>query len=399
MIKRSFKSFFPPIVKDLSIVAIEAYSSFIGKKKIQTIYPITIINNKNSDTYFGYYDISPFRKNDILYNIKPNNKNYLDIAINNLEGTNQIIVSRTKAWNWQQGCRLRWYPSDNRIISYNDFFNDHGYKNIIMNIDTYQKKVIDYPLYDIDKIGKIGLSIDFERLGRLRPGYGYTINGLDMMPLKDHGIDLINIEKNEIFFTLTYERIISHLKRNVVLENCYLNHLSFSPDNKKFLFFLIEIIDGYHMAYLFVYDIQNDYVIVLDEEEKVSHYVWKDNNSIICTVYSNPSTCKYYSYNIKTCSKELLAPKSLCRDGHPSMLNERNVLLTDTYPDSIYFQHLMKVDIDEDKIIKLANIYSNPRIGGEMRTDLHPRINDTQDYISFDANVKNKRNFYILKIK
>ena len=398
MIKTALKKVLSPYVRETRLVFNNLSMMVSGKKKLDTDYPVVCISNKNADTFFGYYDISPFRGDEVIYVVKHKGKDFLEIAINNIEGKSQSIVARTSAMNWQQGCRLRWFPTGERTISFNNWDGKGNYFNNILNLDTGDKKTIDYPLYDIDSVGARGLSIDFERLGRLRPGYGYTNNGNDLTPMKNHGIDVIDIHKNIIILTIDYERIISSFKRTIIINNCYLNHLSFSPDGSKFLFFLIEIINGYHMAYLLVYDMTEDKVIVLDEDEKVSHYVWLDNNSIICTAYSDPQTCRYYLYDVSNRSKTLIAPNSLDRDGHPSKSIKKDTILTDTYPDEKFFQHLMLADIKKDKTIKIADVYSDPHITGERRTDLHPRYNENQKYVSFDANISGNRKLYLIKI-
>lgn len=394
----TIKHMLSPYVQEVRIFEKNMKLLLTGRKKLCSNYPVITISNKNADTFFGYYDISPFRNEEILYVVKPKKSNFLDIVVGNTDGKCQTIVARTKAWNWQQGCRLRWFPSEKRVISFNGWNENGKYNNTLLDLDSKEKRIIDYPLYDIDSKGVLGLSVDFERLGRLRPGYGYTRNGKDLAPMIDNGIDVIDIQNNKIIKTIDYNRIISCFKRKINIDNCYLNHLSFSPDGSKFLFFLIEIIEGYHMAYLLVYDLHKDEVIVLDEEEKVSHYVWLDNNSIICTAYKDPRTCRYYLYEIETPKKTLLAPSSLDRDGHPSISNQKDIVLTDTYPDEYFFQHLMFVDLNKDTKYPVADVYSDPHIKGEMRTDLHPRFNDTFDLISFDANIRGNRNLYIIQL-
>ena len=64
----------------------------------------------------------------------------------------------------------------------------------------------------------------------------------------------------------------------------------------------------------------------------------------------------------------------------------------------INFQHLMYVDLNKDTKSPIADVYSDPHIKGEMRTDLHPRFNETCDLISFDANIRGNRNLYIIHL-
>ena len=41
---------------------------------------------------------------------------------------------------------------------------------VILDIYTKEKKIINYPVYTVDKSGKGGLTSDFYRLHTLRPG-------------------------------------------------------------------------------------------------------------------------------------------------------------------------------------------------------------------------------------
>ena len=79
-----------------------------------------IIGKKNSEVFFGYYDITPFDQfgNKVLCHVynqkKKNDKNiYLGYAdINFDKDPNIKIFSKTETWCWQMGSRLQWYPSN-----------------------------------------------------------------------------------------------------------------------------------------------------------------------------------------------------------------------------------------------------------------------------------------------
>lgn len=60
--------------------------------------------------------------------------------------------------------RLRWFPDTQNMISFNDFVNGK-YINRILNVETKEEKILDWPLYDIDCNGKFGITLNFERLG------------------------------------------------------------------------------------------------------------------------------------------------------------------------------------------------------------------------------------------
>lgn len=357
------------------------------------------ISEKNHDVYFGYYDISPFNsRNQLIYVKKKKGANELKICLNstyNLANEKQIATSY--AWNWQQGCRLRWFPgSDNKIV-FNNYQNGKYFSTVVdTNGDVLQN--YSYPLYDIDHNGTLGLTLDFERLGELRPGYGYTCRKYVANNLAQESIKIIDLAHDCIIDEVTYRNIANSMPVECKLEKCYINHLSFSPNGKKFLFFWIEIVNGYHQASLMVYDIIKKSIITLDTKEKVSHYVWLDDENIICTAYESPAKCRYYLYNVLDSTKTPYCPNALQQDGHPSIYKE-GAILTDTYPDSNGFQHLYLVNTIEDTKQQLLEIYSMPVANGEWRTDLHPRFNIDKTLICFDSNINGFRELFIVKNK
>lgn len=368
-----------------------------GVNIINSRYPFVEFSNPGCHTFFGYYDISPFQGEKLIYLEREKNSSVCKIVLNNIQNTAKQYVADSRAWNWQQGIRLRWFPKVEGVISFNDYI-DGKYVNRIIDLKTYEEKRLDWPLYDIDSNGKIGLSLDFERLGVKRPGYGYTCEPYQEGNLWNEGISIIDIEKNQLVKTITYKELSDNIKKADDVYHFYLNHLAFSPDGTKFLFFWIDEADGYHQASLGVYDIKADELIPLETEGKASHYVWDGNDEIICTVLNKPRLERFYRYNIKERSKRQICPNSLKEDGHPSFFS-KVILIADTYPDTRGFQHLFLVNEKEDSKTEIVKIYSVPTFKEETRTDLHPRLSENNKYLSFDSNHDGLRKMLILSLE
>ena len=78
-------------------------------------------------------------------------------------------LAETKSWCWQQGCRLRWYRDNSKII-FNTLVNDN-FGSIIYNVDSkIIEKELSFPIYDLNKDGSLGASLNFTRLEICRPG-------------------------------------------------------------------------------------------------------------------------------------------------------------------------------------------------------------------------------------
>jgi hypothetical protein len=358
------------------------------------------IGNKTSHTFFGYYDITPFNNstNEIIFlEISKSNLNKADIILYDQITKKKSKITTTNIWNWQQGSRLRWFPLSSDKIIFNDYKNGK-YISRIFDVRLNKETTLDYPIYDIDINGEKAISLNFKRLGDKRPGYGYSFEDINSPKnITDDGIYIIDIAKNKIKSILTYEDISNSLSLNIVdFKNIYINHLSFSPSGDKFLFFWITIKNGYHQASLIIFDLESKIITPLELNGKASHYVWIDNQSLICTIYDDQNQCRYVKYSIDR-KKNIINKKSLQKDGHPSMLDQKS-LITDTYPDKIGFQKILFSNLYSDKTIEIAEIYSKFKINPEQRTDLHPRLNKSKNKICFDANIYGYRQLFILSV-
>ena len=374
------------------------YRLIFSKKKINTTLDYRRIFEKGCDTFFGYYDISPFNNNgQLIYLKKRKNKQDVDICVNQLSDlSDEKVIATSSAWNWQQGCRLRWFPGRNNEIIFN-ILDNFNYASIVVDTNGKELRKYSYPLYDINSEGKIGLSLNFDRLGYLRPGYGYTCRKYTEGNLTDEAISIVDLYSDSIITKVTYKQICDCIDKKCDFRNCYINHLSFSPNSDKFLFFWIEIINGYHQASLIVYYFDDNKMKPLELKHKVSHYAWLDNDNILCTVYESPTLCKYFTYNTKTLEKKPYCFNALNSDGHPSKWSN-SCILTDTYPLKNGYQYLYKVDASKGSKEVLMEIFSKPVANGEFRTDLHPRLSEDKSFICFDSNNSGERELFIIKL-
>ena len=375
------------------------------RKRIETDYSYKTYGGEKCHSFFGYYDITPFNKNNrFLYLDFFPESGKAQIVLSDLKGNRQIITE-TNACNWQQGCRLRWFPGSDKKIVFNDF--DEGrHISRIFDIDTRDVERYEWPLYDISTSGDMAVTLDFTRLGYLRPGYGYTnlpfeSKGLDLL---EDGVDIVSLKEKRQIKRITYREIAHALGKSYDnIDNWYLNHLCFSPEGDKFIFFFLEKIasTGSFNANLLCYDIKHARLMVLDSDYCPSHYVWTDNENVLCTasyITENEERSGYFSYNSISGERKHVCPNSLKSDGHPSLFKTGRII-TDTYPDIHSYQTVYEVDIESDIKKKIVGVYNWRSVCSEQRTDLHPRFNIDKSLISFDANFNGRRRFVILEYK
>ena len=138
----------------------------IDKNKLKTI------KEKNRNVYFGYYDHPSVNNKNVLFiSTTDNKRNPAEICVYNMENDKTYKITKTNAWNYQMGSRLRWIKKDE--IIFNDYKKDKGYISRKININTKEEKEYNFPIYDISKNKKYSFYTDFTILNINRPEYGY----------------------------------------------------------------------------------------------------------------------------------------------------------------------------------------------------------------------------------
>ena len=365
----------------------------------------------HSHTFFGYYDVTPFNRSDdrVLAMVAPPINRSLEpddeIRIGYFEIGNSDSfqeVGRTTTWCWQQGCRLSWFPGGaDDLIVYNKLV-DGAYGCVVQSTnDRSVVKAIGSPLYDIDSSGRRALSLDFSRLQRLRPGYGYVslADQTEGCPCPDdNGIWLVDLKSGD-------EELIINLAALALLESDesmtgaehYINHISFNPCGDRFMFFHLWVKQGMLFNRLIISDRTGDNLRILENKGTVSNYTWKTNRDLLVTVNYDNGACHYNLYRNLDCVPVRVGKDILTVDGHPSYQPGSEALLTDTYPDDFGEQRLIVFDSGSGTTI-LGRYRLPLRYRGETRCDLHPRWNRKGNRVCFDSSHSGIRALYVADI-
>ena len=201
--------------------------------------------------FFGYYDVTPFSKDNNLilamvgpHKNRPPAKNE-EIAVGYFDRNGDRVfhpVDNSSTWCWQMGCRLQWFPEDeNELVIYNKTV-DGAYGSVVQNIKT--KTILrsyKRPIYQIDRTGNWALFLNFSRLHRLRPGYGYgTIADSTERQLcpDDDGVWLMDLVNCEAELIVSLNRLLqTDPVPSMEGAEHYINHLAFNPSGNRFMFF------------------------------------------------------------------------------------------------------------------------------------------------------------------
>lgn len=356
---------------------------------------------------FGYYDKSPWdasgrymlclRVKDASKNVAPGDE--AEIVLIDTEKDNTVkVIAKTCTWNVQQGCMAGWLgPSFENEIFYNDL-RDGQYRGVLLNIKTGGERLLEMPVYSVSNDGKTALSLDFSRLHRLRPGYGYS-NLKDktagkMVP-KGSCVWRIDVKTGKAKPILTYQELYD-FEHRADMEGAEhkINHLMLSPDGKRFMVIHRWLKGGKKISRLLTCGIDGKNLYNLSDDDMVSHCYWKNNQEILAYCRKNGAN-GYYLMKDKT-QKYERKWDFLAADGHPSYSPDENLVVTDTYPNRKRICTIRVLSDTASTII--AKVYAPFKYDNDTRCDLHPRWSRDGKQVCFDGCFEGKREVYMIKV-
>ncbi len=380
----------------------------INNEKIENVKKFSCRGYHVFNGYYDYYPISRDKAKLLCQRVKINaetKKNDTEIGYYNINSPKKFIkLTQSKAWCWQQGSRLHWSNLNNDYIYYNDI-DENEYCTKVF--DFKKNKVIDIikpALYDISPDEKIGITTNFSRLQRLRNGYGYdrlkdTTEGISAP--KNDGLWFVNIKEKHKKLLISFYELSKSVKSETYSEH-YINHISFSPNGKKVMFFHIWTVKEWPgwKTRLCIYNLENQKIDVAEEKNIVSHYDWIDNDKLIMTVSERESKTSFYRiYDVAGNKYQDINRKYLNEDGHPTIDNNQEFFISDTYPNKYFRQKVFMYDLINNKKDELVDIFSDPRENGEFRCDLHPKYNSNGSIVIDTTYKKSKRSIMCFYLK
>ena len=108
----------------------------------------------------------------------------------------------------------------------------------------------------------------------------------------------------------------------------------------------------------------------------------------------------YWIYDVNNLGCSEIDAQGLINDGHPTMLRNKSVFVSDTYPLEHSCQALFLYDMHARKKETIFEGFSDPRLYIEKRCDLHPKISKGKNLINVDSTYKGGvRSVILLKMK
>lgn len=388
---------------------------FFGRKMTPT-EKIRLLGDGDRPTFFGYHDKTPFSGDGMKILA-------MSIAASDTEVDSECTqmkigyfsksdkggfdnkfhsVTETTIWCWQQGCMLQWNPvNPSREIIYNTLLNGKYGSQVFDITGCRVLRNYKYPIYSVSPCGNYAVTLNFSRLGRLRPGYGYTLledkTKGDTTP-EDEGLFLLDLRTGERKILVSLADLALQIDERRAEH--YVNHAVFSPDSLKISFFHIwRTKDNKRKVRLCLYRLDTSYwEVIVGAEHSVSHYCWCNNEEIMVTHRNILGGRMVSIYNIILGTREEQISLAVS-DTHPmrSPKNE-NIFIMDSKPDIQRKQHLYVYNRKQKHISNIGFLFSPYKYTGVVRCDLHPRWDRDGKYIVVDTASNNRRQLALINV-
>ena len=362
--------------------------------------------------FFGYYDKCPWDATGryllaletAFVDRPPTPDDRATIGMVDLTEENRMIpLVETQAWNWQQGTMLRWMPTaPDREIIYNSV-EDGSHVSIVRNVHTGETRTLPRPIYAVSNDGRSAVTLNFSRVHRTRPGYGYACLpdpwASEPHP-KEDGIYWMDLATGENRLAVSLDRIVG-IRPDETMSGGehWFNHLQYCTDDSRFLFLHRWRVGKGHRTRLFTANPDGSDLCCVSDHEMTSHFDWRDGEHILAWARRHDVGDRYFLFRDQADTPEVVADGVLTVDGHCSYSPDRRWVLTDTYPDKETNNRTLILYRPEDnRRIDIGQFYSPPEVWGEIRCDLHPRWNRDGTQVCLDSVHEGARQMYIIDV-
>lgn len=361
-----------------------------------------------TSTFFGYYDKSPWNSSQQVmafhgidypsYRL-PDPYKPVSILVADGDMSRPRKIGSSLAWNWQQGSRLCWI--DDKKLIFNDYQPDEDkYVARILNVENQTISTVPYSVNDVYK-DLFGLTLNYDRLARIRPDYGYRNRPDAVRQIKpvdeEDGIWHVDLQNNKGKLIISLEQL-SRFESSDSMKNAWhkVNHIMISPAGNKFIFLHRWLEAGRTHTRLVLSALNGQDMQVLLDEDMVSHCWWLNNDTILCWARYR-GLDNYHLIDIKNERIQCFGEFTLLGDGHPSVCLANGYIISDTYPDRSGMRALLCGNITQGKFVKLADFYESLKFSGQCRCDLHPRWSPDGTMVSVDTVNSGQRRLALIR--
>lgn len=367
--------------------------------------------------FFGFHDKCPFSGDDSKllggkFDIplrSPKSEEHLTVGYFNGDNyKNYNPISKTRSWNWHQGCHLQWRGLSNEIV-FNDFDGENNIARVI-NTETGSEKTLSRAIASVSPDGTWAAGYSFERVQKYMPGYGYLHgSGVDVnKPITDKdGLYKVDMETGVSELIVSIAQVAGiDADESMNGGKHYISHAIIAPGSKRVMFLHRWVKEDKRKRWsrMFACDMDGGNLYRFPTSEMVSHMGWRNEEQIIAYCRLEDGKDGYVLFDDqKKEGIQRIGSNHFSSDGHPSYEKSERWIITDTYPDRFRQQSLILYDTLNNERHNIAKLKQQKRfadgdIDMHWTCDLHPRWNRAGTMVCFDSTFPDERSLCTMDV-
>jgi hypothetical protein len=389
-----------------------------GRRELLRLHPAATIeravtpsggaehSRSGEECFFGYFGLQPWSGDGqrlLFHRWRGPAERRVDICARDAGSGAVQRLGDTAAWNFQQGALAQWVIRDgDECAIFNDVVDGALACRIVARDGS--ERAHPWPIQALHPGGGEALSLNYLRLARIRPEYGYAVDAANFspdQPLESDGLWRIDLDSGAAGLVVTLADLAACEPRaDMVGAEHKVNHAVYSPAGTRFVFMHRWLGSSGKFSRLYVANSDGSGLRLLLDHRMVSHYAWRDERTLLVWARAPDSGDRYYLLDVLTGARRVCCPGSLDRfgDGHPSFSPDGRWIVTDSYPDRGRMRRLLLCRPDEGLVIEAGAFHSPWRYDGGERCDLHPRWNPVGTQISIDSSHEGVRWTYVVDV-
>jgi hypothetical protein len=358
------------------------------------------------ECFFGYFGLQPWSRDGFRYLFhkwRSSRGSTVEVCVHDGRTGSSEVLGESRAWNFQQGSLAQWLCLDGTECV---AFNDALHRRLVCRIVTLagRERILKWPIQALRPSGTEALSLNYRRLARMRPEYGYDVavdNFAADQPLDCDGIWRVDLRSGHSQLIVSLQQLADASPRaEMVGADHKVNHAVYSPDGERFVFMHRWIGRQGKFSRLYCANSDGTGLRLLLDHRMVSHYAWRNESTLLVWARTTQEGDRYYLLDVSTDARETCCAGTLDRfgDGHPSFSPDRQWIITDTYPDRGRMRRLLLCRSAARQVIEIGAFHSPWRYDGPTRCDLHPRWSPDGMRISIDSAHEGVRSTYVIDV-
>ena len=350
--------------------------------------------NLPGHSFFGYYDKNPENSNRLIvcHHLSNEDDNSLKICLLNSNLTFIKCITRTSAWNFQQGSRCHWISADEIML--NDVIDGLLFGKVV-NVNNGKERLYDYPVHDSCANKDFYITTDFLNTYRFQPEYGYDSARIQNNVFEDEitalGIAVVKLSTQKVIYKKSIQEI-SYLLHKENASTALINHVMISPSGNSIMFIFREMQGGVRVDSLVYCRCDLSEMRVVLSNTMVSHMAWVTEENVF-GYFEYEGYQGFQFIDITTMTISPVEALSVFTDGHPTVGNDDNIFF-DTYPNILGIVKLMRYKFEPEGSPDCSSVFKNfhpPKFRDENRCDIHPRFSKFSRSIFMDTIIDGKR--------